>query len=87
MPTFTCFASTYDVIEDVECDLRFDPLDFKRTMSLLAQGRTIKSAMRKIVHTNEFNEFFEKHSHQGSIYLYFLDDNGKISKFKEIIDI
>ena len=84
MCDFTCFASIFDKIEDVKRDLMFDSLEFKRTLSLIIQGVSIKDAMQKFIFTNKFNLFMDKHKRT---YLYSLNNNGEISTFHEMIDI
>ena len=84
MATFACFASTYDEIEDVKRDLMLNPLDFKKTMQLVLSGTTVKDAMQKFVFTNDSNQFMDKHKRA---HLYFLNENGEISTFQEMIDI
>ena len=84
MCNFICFASTYETVAAVKRDLKFDLLDFKRTMQLVLSGMTVKDAMQKFVFTNDFNKFMDKHKRAR---LYFLNGNGEISMFQEMIDV
>ena len=86
MRNFTCLASTFDKIEDVKLDLKCDPLEFKRTLSLIIQGVSIKDAIQKFVFVDAFNLFMDKHRYN-TIHLYFLNSDGEISTLDEIIDI
>ena len=86
MCNFTCFASIFDEIEYVKRDLMYDPLEFKRTLFLVIQEASIKDAMQKFVFTDVFNLFMDKHRYENT-NLYFLNSNGEISTFHEIIDI
>ena len=80
------YGNGQDNIEDVKLDLKCDPLESKRTLSLIIQGVSIKDAMQKFVFTDVFNLFMDKHKYN-TIHLYFLNSNGEISTFHEMIDI